>query len=510
MVYLLCKMAPKQHIKIIKVSSDTKYVDRPQVFPKLPRLYLELLENKTKIKQDLINKEHNSNLNNSDNKKNTKVKDFENKLDKLFTESNDDVLSYKSDKSDKVKKRKHNKDDDKNGDDKDKDDDDNEKEYDDKDYDKQDKDNEKNDTDIDDDNDNDNDKHKDKDNDNDKDNDTDIDDNDDKHNSKKLDKYDKKKRDKYNNDTDDDDDDKYDKKNKYNDIDDDDTIINDNDSKHNKKRNKDNSDNYSVKSKDSNSSDENLNSRLNELLDDSDKSSVETKKSSHRDKYNKYRNTDKYSVDKKQAPSLAELENKRGFKHKQTLRDINNISYSEQEEEELKREIMFKIEIMKKKYPNAVDIPEFSIYTDYQSMKRTFDRTVQRISLDSSVENYKKYLIFGFLGCEFLLGQFFKFDMQGFTQQQILTMNTYETLLIELGEKTYVPTGSKFPVEVRLLFMIIMNAGFFIVSKMLFKKTGSNILSMVNSMNASVKTPQKSKHKMRGPTIDVDNLDDIN
>ena len=100
-------------------------------------------------------------------------------------------------------------------------------------------------------------------------------------------------------------------------------------------------------------------------------------------------------------------------------------------------------------------------------MTKQYDHTVRRLSLDSTVENYKQYLIGGFMLTEFVFGNFLGFDMQGFTQQQIVSMSSYERLLIELGEKSYVPTGSKWPVELRLMFMIVMNAAFFIVSKMI-------------------------------------------
>ena len=145
-------------------------------------------------------------------------------------------------------------------------------------------------------------------------------------------------------------------------------------------------------------------------------------------------------------------------------------------------------------------------------MQKAYDDTVRRLSLDSTVESYKTYLVYGFMGCEFVFGNFLGFDMQGFTQQQIVSMNSYEKLLIELGEKSYVPTGSKWPVELRLFMMIIMNAAFFVVSKMIMKKTGSNLMGMINNMQTSSQTStahSAQKRKMRGPNIDLNNIPDL-
>lgn len=206
-------------------------------------------------------------------------------------------------------------------------------------------------------------------------------------------------------------------------------------------------------------------------------------------------------------PKLSELHERGQVHHRKTIPTFHEQDTKE-DEDELKRELLFKFELLKKSYKN-VQIPEFTMYSDYRNMNQTYENTLRQVSLDSNVESYKSLLVGGCMLLEFILGFWLKFDMSGFTQQQILNMNQYERLLIELGEKSYMPGGSQWPVELRLLGLLAMNAIIFIISKMILKKTGSNLVGLMNSVNHNfTQATQKPKRRMRGPAIDVESIPD--
>lgn len=245
-----------------------------------------------------------------------------------------------------------------------------------------------------------------------------------------------------------------------------------------------------------------ISNRLRELLNDDDDTPVE-KPAVKKDT--------PPSFDTGNPPSLNDLARSGQINRKKEMMDVAHITMSEQEKEDSKRELLFKFELLKKSYKSD-NIPEFSIHSDYDTMKRSYESTVRTLSLDRSVDDYKKYLSYAFIGMEFVLGYFFKLDMNGFARQQMISMNSYERLLIELGEKSYVPTGSKWPVEVRLLFLVVMNTAVFLVGRMMLKKTGADVMGLVNSVTGAVQSnpiPQK-KRKMKGPSLNPDDIPDIN
>jgi hypothetical protein len=167
-------------------------------------------------------------------------------------------------------------------------------------------------------------------------------------------------------------------------------------------------------------------------------------------------------------------------------------------EDSAKLEYIVKLRMLKKSYPDA-DVPEFTVHNDFNKIKRAYDESRKMLEIDASVGNFETYLRNGFMLTELILGKFLKLDINGFAADQCSKIATYHRLLIELGEKSYVDEESQWPVEFRLLSMIIMNAATFILAKKIQNNGGmAGIMNMMSSLGQT--KPQTQKKKMKGPT----------
>lgn len=203
--------------------------------------------------------------------------------------------------------------------------------------------------------------------------------------------------------------------------------------------------------------------------------------------------------------------------------NVANMTYTGTEKDiQRKRDLLYKFKILKRQYTNGF-VPEVNEFMDLHDLEREYDSVTRQLRLDDQVENYKKYLTMGFWGLEMVLKTFLKFyDIEGFANQQIIGMNQYEKILLEIGEKHSVSMSSQWPPELRLAGMVFMNAAVFLGTRMLFKGGSSNVMSSLfggSSKPASSNPPPMNfggsassgssapKKKMRGPDLDIEDLD---
>lgn len=193
------------------------------------------------------------------------------------------------------------------------------------------------------------------------------------------------------------------------------------------------------------------------------------------------------------APTLDEIQAKNP--NEPILKKEYKFPQTEDEDVAKRRnEVYFQYQVLKRMHPTA-PIPEFTMYADPEMMSQKYEMIAKKLALDSSVENWKRYMIIFVMGLEVVLGKM-SFDVEGFAQQQLIQMNTYDSLLVEMAEKSYTPNGkSKWPVEVRLAMLLTVNMAMFIICRMIQKRTGTNLLGSINSQL----NPDMGERLMRGP-----------
>lgn len=189
---------------------------------------------------------------------------------------------------------------------------------------------------------------------------------------------------------------------------------------------------------------------------------------------------------------------------------LDSLSPEEKEEQE-KQEYIWRFKILKKQYKNR-NIPSYNEHDDLQQMKNEYKTIVKEIVLENNVESYKSYLIGGFMAMEFVFGNVFGINLSGFTSEQMLIMDKYEVMLIELGERPYSSWSSNLPIEIRLIMFTFWQAILFYVAKMLMDKGAPNVSSLFGGITGKPQQPKVEESqpvkKMRGPSIKVSDIKD--
>ena len=139
-------------------------------------------------------------------------------------------------------------------------------------------------------------------------------------------------------------------------------------------------------------------------------------------------------------------------------------SMSMQEQVQWREDFRIKFGLLRRNF-GTCDIPDLDPDESLEMIHARYDRYIRSIHISNAADSYRNYLILYFLFLELVATQALGLPASGFTLAQLTGMSRYEYLLIELGEKWYVPGGSDWPVEYRILFLSLFNMVIFIAIK---------------------------------------------
>jgi hypothetical protein len=152
----------------------------------------------------------------------------------------------------------------------------------------------------------------------------------------------------------------------------------------------------------------------------------------------------------------------------------------------LRQEFKVKFGILRNNFPHwgVIDPPDSLTVIQ---MNELYERYVRQIKVSQESGQYKVYMVVFLMVIEVIGVKFLKLNMSGYTMSQLKIINRYDALFIELGEKWLVSGGSNWPVEARIVMMMLFNAVIFLVVRYLCSWMGAEGLAdtlqgMIDSM----------------------------
>ena len=181
-------------------------------------------------------------------------------------------------------------------------------------------------------------------------------------------------------------------------------------------------------------------------------------------------------------PAYPEEEKEKEKEEKEDEKEEEKDPYAgltpEEREIQEREEYTWRFRILRKQYKKTLNLPEFTEYTPLETIKLQYNQIIREMALDDNVDTYRTYLFGSWLAIEFVCTQWIGIDLSGFTKYQALMLHKYDKLLIELGEKSRGPWGANLPVEVRLIGLVLFQAGVFYLIKIVAGKFGCSVADL--------------------------------
>ncbi len=153
---------------------------------------------------------------------------------------------------------------------------------------------------------------------------------------------------------------------------------------------------------------------------------------------------------------------------------------TEQQKVALHSDFRSKFGILRMFYPEF-KIPDYDDDIPLFKKHITYERILRTVNANYNAKMYlRQILIVSWMAIEFVGVKFLKMDFRGYTMSQLETMDQYQRMLIELGEKHSIAVGSSsWSIEVRIFVMSIINCVVFVGMKYLSRYAGPQIADSI-------------------------------
>jgi hypothetical protein len=149
-------------------------------------------------------------------------------------------------------------------------------------------------------------------------------------------------------------------------------------------------------------------------------------------------------------------------------------------EEELQDEYRALLKRLKRNYKYLdIDIPAPG--TSSKRLQRMHRYYVDEVSTAEGLEKYKIMLVVGFVIME-VIGKKLNLPCDGYAELQKGQIANYHSMLVEFGDRDYFGFARGYPIEVRLIGMMLINMGILVVGRLLLEPaTMTRLISAVTS-----------------------------